>query len=539
MKLERLLLAFALFPACVAPDDGVDADTETTSELATAVPIDTAASAQILGSSGDRRWVVYGTDCGTNDARIKLYDTLTTLTTELASGLPCQPGTIQFSPDGMLAAFGDGWGHVKVHSALWQRTVDVSREGSSTIGVVFSPNSQWFVVATADANQPLGATLDAWDATLSTQTKVADGAFFSPFGPGPSNVEFSPDGGRLLYLGNISTAPFSGSLKIWDHAFGTTTTLATNVAFAGYAVRSDWKYVAYLRDVTATMPGSPETSGNLEIRNLYTGLSRRLETGKVARPVGFANETLLYTIATAPGEPFTLRAHDAFTTATATIDTGVVAGFRPQIVAVSPDGTRVAYARNLDPAAYSGELRVARTTAPFTAVTVDAHAIPFNTYGWLGSSLAYLHDATATFPGAAIATLSVWNGSSTRKIADDVSEIGLRYDGSELLFLDHYDMAGAKGDLRSYNAITGATRLVGHDAWVMSVQRNTVNAGYLQVMPATDPSAPPAMRLHLSRLFGTPRNVLVSRDAVTSFALGYFGRVIYATEDGVFDALAL
>jgi hypothetical protein len=526
-----------LFPACVtAPDD---TDTDTTSELAVALPIAKATNSMIVGSSSDRRWVVYATECGTDDTRLELYDTLTTLTTELGRGLPCQPGGIQFSPDGLLVAFGDGFGHVQVHSAVWQRTVSVSRDGLSTIGIVWSPTSQWFVVASADATQPLGATLDAWDATLATPTKIADHAFFSPFGPGPANVEFSPDGARLLYLGDVEAPPYSGTLKIWHRATATASTLATDVAIAGYAVRADWKYVAYLRDAVATTSGSPDSSGNLVLRNLITNATRTLETAKVARPMGFANETLLYTVATAPNDPFILRAHDAVTALTATLDSGVVAGFRPNIVAISADGSRVAYTRNFDASAYAAELRVARTTPPFTATTVDAHAIPFNAYGWVGSSLAYLHDASATFPGAAIATLSVWSGQSARTIARDVSEIGLRFDGSDLLFLDDYNMAAATGDLRVYSALTNSTRLVGQDAWAMSIQRNAVNAGYLQVMPATDPSAPPATRLRISRLFGVPHNVLVSPKSVSSFALGYLGRVIYATDDGVYDALAL
>lgn len=536
MRPERLLLLLAFAPSCVSPEAS---DTDTSSELAVGLPIDSAANAQIVGSSSDHRWVVYGTDCGSDDTRLKLYDTLTTLTTELGRGLPCQPGGIQFSPDGLLVAFGDGSGHVNVHSALWQRTVSVSREGMSTIGVVWNPTSQWFIVASADPNQPLGATLDAWDATLSTRTKIADHAFFSPFGPGPANVEFSPDGLRLLYLADIAGGPFSGTLKIWNRVNSTSTTLATGVAFAGYAVRADWKYVAYLRDAVATMPGSPETSGNLVLQNLITGAPRLLETAKVARPVGFANETLLYTVSTGLDQPIVLRAHDALTALTATVDSGVVGSFRPNIVAISADGLRVAYTRNLDQANYSAELRVARTTPPFTATTVNAHAIPFGAYGWLGSSVAYLHDASASFPGSAIGSLSIWNGTSSRTLARDVSEIGLRFDGTDLLFLDHYDMAGAKGDLRAYSTLTDSTRLVGRDAWAMSIQRVGVNAGYLQVMPATDPSAPPKTRLRISRLTGTPHNTLVSPDAVGSFALGYLGRVIFATEDGVYDALAL
>src|SRR5262245_27750858 len=125
MTTTRWLLALLPLAGCI---DGEALDSES-SELAVRSKIDAAHGAMIVGTSSDRRFVAYGTECDAGDDRtaIKLYDTITTTITELDRGTPCQPGAVMFSPDGWLVAFGDGFGHLKVHDALWNRTVSVSR----------------------------------------------------------------------------------------------------------------------------------------------------------------------------------------------------------------------------------------------------------------------------------------------------------------------------------------------------------------------------------------------------------------------------
>ncbi|MDB4963600.1 MAG: hypothetical protein JWP01_3599 [Myxococcales bacterium] len=544
MSCKRFLMVAALAAGC-AEAENLDSGT---TELAFGIDIDASPGSMILGSSTDRRWIAYGTECDAGDerTRIKLYDTMTTFTTELDQGVPCQPGAVVFSPDGWLVAFGDGQGHLKVHDALWHRTVSVSREGLSTIGVVFSPDSQWFVVASADLEQQLGTTLDAWESDLTTHVQIDTHAFFSPFGPGPSNLEFSPDSQRLLYLGDLGGFPPLGTLKIWQHDTGTTRVLATGVPATTYAIRADWQYVAYLRDATVTTPDAPTFVGTFVVRHLATNQTRVIETAKNVRPLGFAGDKLLYAVygAPTPVAPLDLKAHHLVHASTTVIDSGVFAGYGPNPIAISPDGSRVAYTRNLDQLTFTAELRVANTVSPAQPRTIAPRVIPINAYGWLdgGRKLAYLHDPTSTFVGATTGTLSAWDaaGHGVVQLGQDVTQIGLAFDstGSELVFAGNYDMAQATGDLRAWNARSGAKRLLGRDAAVISVQRSPDlrTAGYLQLQePPTDDS-PPGTLLRISRIVGLQRTIRVDEN-VTSFAMGWFGRVVYTTSTGVVDAI--
>ena len=97
----------------------------------------------------------------------------------------------------------------------------------------------------------------------------------------------------------------------------------------------------------------------------------------------------------------------------------------------------------------------------------------------------------------------------------------------------------AAGDLHAWSALTGATRLLGEDAAVISVKRspNARSAGYLQVLADASGENPPSTRLRTSRIVGLQRTVSVAADA-TAFVLGDYGRVVYATSAGVFDAVA-
>ncbi len=544
MKPSCLLLALLPLASCI---DGEQLDTES-SELAVRRTIDAADGAMILGTSSDRRFVAYGTECDAGDDRtaIKLYDTITTAITELDRGTPCQPGAVVFSPDGWLVAFGDGFGHLQVHDSLWKRTVTVSRGELSTIGIVFSPDSQWFVVAGAE-EQPLGATLEAWDADLTTHVEIAQHAMFSPFAIGPQNIQISEDSQRLLFLGDLAGAggPPTGTLKIWNRATTATRTIATGVA-VGYSVRSDWRYVAYVTDVAATPAGPFPPSGDLIARDLVTNQKRTIANDVPAMPLGFAGDRLLYGIYGAtPNDGLTLASHDLAHATTVTVDTHVFAGYGPNAVAITPDGSRIAYTRNFDPMQFAAELRVVRTANLAQPRTIAARVVPVGAYGWLdgGSTLGFLRDPTSTFPGATMGTLAAWRADSgaTITLGTEVTQIGLAFDpaSSELLFTSAYDMSLAAGDLRAWSTRTDATRLLDRKVAVMSVQKSPDGAlaGYLTLRPDPSNEVPPSTRLRVSRILGPQRTVAVGSD-VTSLSVGWLGRVVYTTGSGVFDAVA-
>lgn len=549
--------SLVLLAACGGAADSEDVEVQS-EELVVRRAVERTQGASIIGASADGRRVAYGVRCDAGDAStvLKLHDGLTGRTTVLAQGVPCMPGSVTFSADGALVAFGDGAGHLSVHDTRARRTVQVSRADAPTIGVMFSPDSRWFVVASADS-APLGATLDAWDGSLNAHVEIAQHAMWNPFGPGPQSARFSPDGSKLLYLGQLSAPMPVGTLTMWNRAGGASTAIATGVPAGGYFVRDDFRLVAYVKNASPSAPSPAAITGDLVVRDLVTGAARTLETHAAASPLGFAKDTLVYGVAPAPslaGAPpaasppgSTLKAHAFGAARTTVVDTNVFTSYAPGgSVAISPAGDRIAYARAFDPMHFTAELRVASGPALATARTIASAVVPVEAFGWLdgGRVLAFLHDPTSSMPGATAGTLSVWDPVADQKsvLGTEVTQIGLKIEptSSDLLFVAAYDMGLAAGDLEVWNATTGAKRLLGHGAAVMSIQRSPDRARAAFLAVQADPAGvePPATKLQVSRIAGPPRTLTVAAGA-TSLSVGRYGSVVYTTPAGVFEALAL
>lgn len=538
-RLTLLAVSSALAGCAVTPADDVTAGA---ADLSVHRQIDPAPAAAILATSADRRWVAYGAACTAAAPVLRLYDEASGTATELAEGIPCRPGAVTFSPDGSLLAFGDGAGHVFVHDALADRTALVSRPEGHTIGLAFSPDSQWFVVATAEP-APLAATLDAWDRGLATHVAIAHGALYDPFAPPAQSLQFSPDGSGVVFLGALASPPPAGTLMRWTRADGQARAIAAGVPAGGYVVRDDGGAVAYLATSSAVPPTAAGPVGSLVALDLATGLERVIAVGVAATPLAFANGTLLYAVHGATSSaPVTLVACDLATGLTALVDTGVFAGPGASPIAVGPAGDRIAYARDYDPTHRTAELRVAAGVDFTLATTIAARAVPAGGYGWLagGGALGYLHDPSATAPGAAVGALGVWDAASatSHDLATDVAQAGLAFDAgaADLLFASGYDATSGAGALQAWSAATGATRLLAHHAEVGSAQQgpDATLAAFLALAP---PDAAPGSRLDLAYLAGAPRTVQVAAP-VTSLSLGWYGRIVYTTDDGVYDAVA-
>ena len=503
MPTPRALFLFVFSPLLAACGGGADAESVgTTGErLVVRAAIDPSPDAQVLGASGDRRWVAYGTSCDASDGTtaIKLLDDATGAVTELARGVSCMPGSVSFSPDGRLVTFGDGMGHLFAHDAWTGRTASVSRDGAPTIGIAFSPDARWFVVASL-GDPPFGAAIDAWDADLGAHAVVTESAAFNPFAPAGASVTFGADAESAVFV-DAPKAPMGiGTLVEWRRADRAKTTIAESVPPGAYALRDDGRRLAYLANAVAPSAPSPWMPGDSVVLDCATGRATTIERGVAANPLGWAGDVLVYDRSdTKSGPLVTLRAHDARRGATWTIDADVFASWGPGfVVAISPDHARVAYARGLDESTFTSELRVARLAPSAAPLTLATNAIPVQSYGWLdgGRALAFLHDPASTFPGAGSGTLSAWD--ATR---GDVVDLGagvtqIHFEthptSPELLFVANYDMTIAAGDLTSWNAETRATRVLGHEASVMSIARSPdgLYAGFLALTPDPDRRQP-------------------------------------------------
>src|SRR4051812_5616246 len=80
---------------------------ETADPLTVAIRVDGAAGARIVGHSADGRRVAYAAPCNPEPETrpaLKIYDSKTGVVTALGPIAHCAP-SVQFSPDGQLAAF--------------------------------------------------------------------------------------------------------------------------------------------------------------------------------------------------------------------------------------------------------------------------------------------------------------------------------------------------------------------------------------------------------------------------------------------------
>lgn len=540
------VLSFVFAAACAPAPDEVGDDGQA---LVLRHPIDRAAGALVIGASADGRRVVYGTGCEDGvETKLKLWDDVRGRITPLLDGAPCMPGAVTFSPDGALVAYGAGDGVIHVRNLRTGRHAIVSRPDHSGLGVVFSPDSRWLVVASM--SQTAGATaLDAWDADLSGGAEIAASAYFSPFGPGGDSVRFSPDGARLVYLGQLTPPYPVGALALYDRASGASEVLATGVPAPGWLASPGLERIAWVRGVTASdgAPPAQSLTGDLEVYDVTARTTRSIEPAVNASPVAFTSngDTLVYLIGGLPGASSTLKAYAARAARPVTLDTDVFSTFGPaRSIVVSPRGDEVAYTVAFDPMRFAAALRVAKLPGRAAAAprTVAQAAVP-TAFGWAagGAALVYLDEPTSSFPGAASGTLRALRatGGAPITLGRDVSQLGLRIDPdrAEVLYLSSYDMQLAAGDLEAWNAYTGARTRLGARAAVMSIQvsqRGRV-VGFLSVTPDPTGETPPKTTLQVARpnIFRPAQTV--AKDA-TSLAVSDSGRVIYATPTGLFGA---
>lgn len=510
-------------------------------ELKISFAIETAANSMILGSSKDGRYVVYGTGCdGSGPSQIRLFDDRTFRKWTLASGVPCMPGSYFFSPDGNLLTFGDGAGNI---TAFNVSTGTRKLVGVSGIGVSYSPDSSWFVVARAEA-APMSAALDAWPADLSAKVEVATGAFFSPFfaPPGSGGFEalrFSADGAQLLFVGQITTVDgfASGSLTLWNRASRTSTVVATQVQPFGYLATADLGSVAYLRDAARTQT-SPRPVGKLVLHRLPAGPIETLEDAVVAQPLAFlSGGALLYQVATtAPASELRLRRAGPLPT-TSVIDTNVLMHPSFSSVALTPAGDAVAYFTGFNQEQFTGELRLTSLAAGSSPRVLATDAVPM-TASWAsaGRTLVYLqHPSSAGF-GSAMGTLSAYEVSTgrTREVGTNVTQLGLRVvpGSDEVLFVSSYDQNRATGNYRSWNATTFARKLFSQAVAVMSIR---LSPDGKQTAYLTQAAGSATARLRFAQVGDNSASQLVASD-VTTLSLGVGGRLAYTGPSGLFGA---
>ncbi|MDB4968730.1 MAG: hypothetical protein JWN44_4419 [Myxococcales bacterium] len=525
----------AMLAGCAPPAPA----SETADPLTVAVRVDAAAGAQIVGYSADRRRVAYAAPCNPEPETaptLKIYDAQTGLVTTVGHIAHCAP-SLQFSPDGQLAAFPSSDGVIAVWSARTGTVATVSRPAVSGIAVVFAPDSRWLVVASA-AETP-AAVLDAWDADLVHHVEVGANVYVNPFSANEA-VKISPDSTRLLYIGDLTTQLPLGNLKLWERAGNRTRTVGQNVP--GYLVSDDFRRIAYL-DGVHFIEGEPPSvwfHGRFVLERLDSGRVDVVERDAAAQPLLFAPDGTLVYIVGAPGGPTADTTLETVVAGAApvVVDRGVFQGYGPATTVARADDGSLAYVAGFNPDTFSGELRVATGSR----VRVAARdAVPM-TFGFVDRTLVYLHAATSTFPGAAVGSLAAWSldSGSSRELGRDVTQVRLTFDraAGRVLYLDHWDAARAAGDLRRFTVRTGQTALVAHDVFAMVTQLSPdgASAGIVTLGPQHDPSTPPPTTLKLAPLGSTGAIRTIDKDT-TSFAVANGGRVVYTTNAGLFSAL--
>lgn len=542
-----VLVTFSLASVGCAPDALVDAPELAADDVRLRGLLDATSGAQLVGASDDGRFVAYGAACDAGDARteLRLRDDATGRVRTLARGWSCLPGAVRFSPDGSLAVFGVD-GALRAADTRSGRVVTVSREGLSGIGVVFSPDSRWFAVASL-GDPTAGATLDAWEANLSTRVEVARGAFANPFGGGDAGLRVSPDGRALLFVGSVASPLPVGALTLWSHRERASRVVATGVPANAYAVTDDWRRVAAVEGVRPGdgAPTPDALAGDLVVRDLATGRAQGIERTVTVSSVEFARGGAAVVYVTGgfpPGTPATLKAC-AVGARPVTLDAEVFPMFAPaRSVVVSPAGDAVAYAAAVDPARFVGDLRLARvptTSTGSASVTVAREVVP-GAFGYTrGGSLVHLHTPTATFP-VAVGTLSAWSPvtRATTRLGAGVAQVGTRIDAArdEVLFTSEYDVAQAAGTLRVWNGRT--TRTLAAHAAVMSWQQSPDGSRIAFLTVADAPLGEvPTVTLRVAHTRDDAPTVAVA-EAVTSHRVSDAGLVRYTTDAGLFGAYA-
>ena len=508
--------------------------------------LDRSTGATLVGASADHRYVAYGVACDAGDERteLRLLDARTASSRTLARGWMCAPGSVTFSPDGSLAVYGL-MGSLRAVNTSNGRTVTVSRDGQSGVGVAFSPDSSWFAVASLNGTS---ATIDAWERDLRSHVEVSHAAYASPFGAGDAGLKVSPDSRSLLFLGGV-TGPFPiGALSLWSHSTRASRVIEAGVSAMSYTLTSDWRRIAYVGGVAGPAEGQPPTpdafAGDLTVRDLTTGRRQIIESHVTPGALEFARngDVLVYTTGGGftPGALSTLKAC-AWGGAPVTLDSEVYAMFAPaKSVVVNPAGDRVAYAAALVPERFVAELRVA-TLPSSLASSRTAVVAPESVPGAMGynrdGALVYLHTPTSGFP-MAVGTLSVMSNGVTRELGTGVAQAGLRIDASrrEVMFVSEYDAGNAIGSLRFWDGLAQRARTLGTRAAVMSL---TPSPTWQRVAFVTLAEAPlgevPLTTLRVARLTGAPSTVRVE-DGVTSQLVDDDGRALYTTADGLYTA---
>ncbi len=530
--------------AC-APDAALDETGDVTAEARVRLPLDRTAGAMIAGSSADQRLVAYGVRCDAGDetTELRLVDARNGRTRTLARGWSCTPGSVRFSPDGSLAVYGLQ-GALRAVDTTSGRTVTVSREGGSGIGVVFSPDSQWFAVATLNGTS---SALDAWERDLRTRTEVSAAAYASPFGPPDAGLKVSPDGRALLFVGDVA-GPFPvGNLTLWRHDTRRARSLATGVLAGAYTLTADWRRIAYVGGLTAPAPGAPPSpdalAGELTVRDLDGARSTVVESRVSTSSLEFARngDALVYVSGGfPPGTPATLKAWTWGSAAPVTLDANVYPMFAPaRSVVVNPAGDAVAYSTGLVPERFVAALRV--TTLPANlrdarTVTVADEAVPGTAAYNRDGALVYLHTPTATFP-LAVGTLSAWSPASrtARVLGTEVAQVGLRVESArrEVLFVSAYDAGNAIGTLRFWDGLAAQARTLGTRAAVMSLTPSPAwqRVAFVTLAPAAEGEVP-ATALRVARLVGAPSTVRID-DGPTSQLVADDGTTLYTTADAL------
>jgi hypothetical protein len=539
-----LAVALALVAGCApSPPTGESSDA-----LTIGVRLSAVADAQIVGASADRRRIAYAWPC-TSDGRdappsLAMRDDWTGAVTMLGTIAHCAPGHVTFSADGNLASWPKSDGVAVAWNAHTGALSQVSRDGMHAIALSFSPDSRWLVVASTA--QPPTAYLDAWDADLTRHVEIGGGIYVNPFGPGSDLVQFSPDARRILYLGDVTTPYPIGTLTEWTRTSptaGRARVLARGVA--AYVVDEAFARVARLDGVTvASGPPSDWLHGRLAVERLADGALEVLESDAPAVPQYFAPDgTLVYFVGplgnTSPRE--LKLAAPAGTPRT--VDHDVFQGYGPSAsAALSPDGSAVAYVAAVDQTLFAGQLRVAPLSARGGAPTVVARDVVPTAFGWVDDTVGFLHASTSSFP--AVGALALWSPGdrAARDLATGVTQVGLAFDraAGRVVYFDHWDENRAAGDLRRWSSASGRARLLGHDAFAMTLawSPDDTRAGVQRLGPQTDPATPPRTTLVVVDADGTGTARTVARDT-TSFVVSDGGRVLYTTAAGLWAALVL
>ncbi|MGZ3425923.1 MAG: WD40 repeat domain-containing protein [Polyangia bacterium] len=546
LSIFTALSAAALLGGCAPAPTATD---EAASAFSIAVRVAAAPGAQIVGSSADRRRVAFAWPCDPGASatpRLAMLDDWTGAIAQLGPVAHCAPTSVFFSPDGQLAAFPQADGVIAVWSARTGAVVTVSRPSMGGIAVAFSPDSRWLVVASTA--EPPRSVLDAWDADLVHHVEAGANAFINPFAGGNDSVKFSPDGRRILFLGDAQTQFPLGTLISWERGAGGTSGRATALAHdvGAFIVSDDYRRVAYLDGVHVTDgPPSEWLHGRLAVERLGDGHVDVLERDAPAIPQLFLpDSTLVYVIGTIGGPPTdTILKVAAAGGAPVVVDHGIFQIWGPATtLSVGDGGHALAYVAAFDPMHFSGELRLARLPARGAApVVVAGDAVPM-AFGFVDRSLFYLHASTGSFPPLGELAAVSLDGGGPSAIASGVTQVQLRFDrtAGRVLYLDHWDENRAAGDLRRYSTLSGRSRLLVHDGFAMSLALSPdgERAGILALGPSPADGTPPRTTLELAPIDGPGGARTVARD-VTSFAVGDGGRVLYTTNAGLYAAFTL